>query len=111
MKIQRIPLWLLILNILIMCGMPFFAVAVDPLNLQKQGISQVDGSIDHYRKTGDQQTRLPDLHQTVQELSQNLQIFLQQGDYGSAALSLVNQRQSSSVVQAKKVLMKITRNE
>jgi hypothetical protein len=41
----------------------------DPLALQQQAIRRLDTFIDHFRKTGDLQSRLPDLAQAEAELA------------------------------------------
>ena len=40
----------------------------DPLALQQSAVQRIDGIVEHYRKTGDMQTRLPDLERAAAEL-------------------------------------------
>jgi tetratricopeptide (TPR) repeat protein len=61
----------------------------DPLALQQEAIKRIEGYIEHFRKTGDQQSRLGDLAQAADDLTASSQQFLQQGDEAAAALSLI----------------------
>lgn len=86
---RKVRSWLPMLGCLILWGWPISAIAIDPAQLQQQGIDRVQEFIEHFRKTGDRQTRLPNLKRAAQELSRSLEIFTRQGRLGPAALSLV----------------------
>jgi len=61
----------------------------DPLALQQQGIKRIEAYIDHYFKTGDRQSRLPELDLAATELSASKEEFVRRGEEAGAALSLV----------------------
>jgi CHAT domain-containing protein len=60
----------------------------DPLALQQEGIRRLESYIEHFRKTGDQQSRLPDLARAEADLAASQEEFLRQRDDAAAALSV-----------------------
>jgi CHAT domain-containing protein len=60
----------------------------DPLVLQQQAIRRLDAFIDHFRKTGDLQSRLPDLAQAEAELAASNRMLAARGQWSALALGL-----------------------
>ncbi len=60
----------------------------DALALQQQAIRRLDGYIDHFRKTGDMRSRLPDLVQAEAELTASNRALAARGDWSALALGL-----------------------
>jgi CHAT domain-containing protein len=69
--------------------LPETSYANSPDLLQEQGISRVDNFIDHFRKTGDYQSRIYDLQIAEQELFTSYKSFVSLHEPAQAALSLV----------------------
>ena len=63
----------------------------DPLALQRNAIQRMDAFIDHYRKTGDFQTRLADLTQADAEFETSNRMLATRGDWPALALGLIKQ--------------------
>lgn len=63
----------------------------DPLELQRRAIQRIDAFIDHYRKTGDFQARLPDLAAAEAELAASNRMLAARGDWSARALGLIKQ--------------------
>ena len=60
----------------------------DPLTLQQQAIRRIDAFVDHFRKTGDMRSRLPELAQADVELTASNQALAARGDWSALALGL-----------------------
>jgi CHAT domain-containing protein/tetratricopeptide (TPR) repeat protein len=79
--------WLVCLLIL-----PATAVAQgDALALQQQAIRRLDGFVDHFRRTGDMRSRLPDLAQAEAELAASNRALAARSDWSALALGLTKQ--------------------
>jgi len=63
--------------------------AVQAALAQKQAISRIDAYIEHFRKTGDRATLLPELARAEAELTTSYKAFINTGDRASAALCLI----------------------
>jgi CHAT domain-containing protein len=63
----------------------------DPLTLQRQAIRRIDAFVDHFRKTGDMRSRLPDLAQADAELAASNQALAARGDWSAVAVGLTKQ--------------------
>lgn len=63
--------------------------ADDPKVLQKQGIQRIDQYTDHFRRTGDQTSLLPELRKAQSELSASYDGFLARRDFAAAAWSVI----------------------
>ena len=63
----------------------------DPLALQGRAVQRVDGFVDHFRRTGEFQSRLPDLVQADAEFSLSNQALAARGDWPSLATGLIKQ--------------------
>jgi len=61
----------------------------DPLALQQQAIRRIDDFVDHFRKTGDMRSRLPDLAQAEAELAASNRMLAARGDWSVLALGLI----------------------
>ena len=61
----------------------------DPLALQQQAIRRIDDFVDHFRKTGDMRSRLPDLAQAEAELASSNRTLAARGDWSALALGLI----------------------
>lgn len=61
----------------------------DPLALQQQGIQRLESYIEHFRKTGDQRSRLPDLTRAATDLAASQEEFFRRGENAAAALSVI----------------------
>ena len=61
----------------------------DPLALQQQAIRRIDDFVDHFRKTGDMRSRLPDLAQAEAELASSSRTLAARGDWSALALGLI----------------------
>jgi CHAT domain-containing protein/tetratricopeptide (TPR) repeat protein len=61
----------------------------DPLTLQQQAIRRIDDFVDHFRKTGDMRSRLPDLAQAEAELAASNRMLAARGDWSALALGLI----------------------
>jgi len=61
----------------------------DPLALQQQAIRRIDAFVDHFRKTGDMRSRLPELAQADAELTASNQALAARGDWSPLALGLI----------------------
>jgi CHAT domain-containing protein len=61
----------------------------DPLALQQQAIRRIDDFVDHFRKTGDMRSRLPDLAQAEAELAASNRMLAARGDWSALALGLI----------------------
>ncbi|SEM18465.1 CHAT domain-containing protein [Syntrophus gentianae] len=57
--------------------------------IQKRAIQRIENYLEHFRKTGDQKTLLPELHQAERELFQSLNEFQRSGKLPDAALCLI----------------------
>jgi len=83
------PFGLVVLGICIVWSVTLSAFAASPDQLQQQGIDRIQGFIDHFRKTGDQRSGLPQLQQAAQELLLSIELFEREGNLAQVALSLV----------------------
>lgn len=63
----------------------------DPLALQQQAIRRIDAFIEHFRKTGDFSSRVPDLVQAEAELATSNRMLAARGDWSALALGLIKQ--------------------
>jgi CHAT domain-containing protein len=63
--------------------------ADDPKVLQKQGIKRIDQYTDHFRRTGDQTSLLPELQEAQSELKASYDGFLARRDFAAAAWSVI----------------------
>ena len=63
----------------------------DPVALQQQAIRRLDGFVDHFRKTGDMQSRLPELAQAEAELAASNRALAARGDWSALAIGLTKQ--------------------
>ena len=63
----------------------------DPLALQQQAIKRIDAYLDFVRKTGDFKTKIPELAQADNELTQSNGIFETRKDWPALALGLIKQ--------------------
>jgi CHAT domain-containing protein/tetratricopeptide (TPR) repeat protein len=61
----------------------------DPLALQQQAIRRIDDFVEHFRKTGDMRSRLPDLAQAEAELAASNRMLAARGDWSALALGLI----------------------
>lgn len=57
--------------------------------LQQRAIARIDGFVDHFRKTGEFQSRVADLQQAESELTASNQTFSAHGDWSAVAHGLV----------------------
>jgi CHAT domain-containing protein len=57
--------------------------------LQQQGVQRIDSFIEHYRKTGDYKSLIPQLQQAESELMISYKAFLKDGSLAPAALTLI----------------------
>jgi CHAT domain-containing protein len=85
------PVFSIALLLLIVMVAPGYAAAAEmqAASLQKRAIQRIDDYIEHFRRTGDQKTLLPELQKAEQELSQSFAEFQRAGDLQAAALSLI----------------------
>src|SRR5262245_9948927 len=63
----------------------------DPLALQQQAIRRIDAFIDHFRKTDDRRSRLPDLAQADAELTASNRALAARGEWATLAHGLIKQ--------------------
>ena len=63
----------------------------DARALQQQAIRRIDAFIEHFRKTGDLRSRLPDLAQAEAELAASNSAFGTRGEWSALALGLTKQ--------------------
>ena len=62
-------------------GMNLAAAQADGLALQQRGIKRIEAYIEHFRKTGDLQSLLPDLPNAAQELTASHAELLRRGRF------------------------------
>src|ERR687887_160029 len=82
------------LNAGFLCLLLFSSAAAaedDPLARQQQAIQRIDGFIEHYRKTGDFRSRVPDLAQAEAELAASNCLLEAREDWPALALGLIKQ--------------------
>src|SRR5437868_5010360 len=75
-----------------LCLCLFSSVAAaqgDPLALQQQAIQRIDAFVEYFRKTGDLQSRVPDLAQAEAELAASNSMLAARGDWPALALGLI----------------------
>jgi CHAT domain-containing protein len=83
---------LLGVSVLWLSLVPAFATAQgDALELQQRAIQRIDAIVDHFRKTGEYQSRLPELAQVELELGVSNRMLAGRGDWSALALGLIKQ--------------------
>ena len=73
----------------ILCLVLFSSAAAaqgDPMAMQQQAIRRIDAFVEHFRKTGDFQSRVPDLAQAEAELAASNRMLAARGDWPALAL-------------------------
>ena len=65
--------------------------SVDPLALQARAVRRLDDFVANFRRTGDFQSRLPDLAQADTELSSSNRALAARGDWSALATGLIKQ--------------------
>ena len=63
----------------------------DPLVLQQQAIKRIDAFVDHFRKTGDLKSRIPELVQADIELAESNRMLKARKEWSALALGLIKQ--------------------
>jgi len=63
----------------------------DPVAMQQQAIRRLDAFVDHFRRTGDMQSRLPELTQAEAELAASNRALAARGDWSALAIGLTKQ--------------------
>ena len=65
--------------------------SIDPLALQARAVRRLDDFVANFRRTGDFQSRLPDLAQADAELSSSNRALAARGDWSALATGLIKQ--------------------
>lgn len=86
---QKTPIVLLTIALVLTLAAPRVARAADAEGLQKQGIQKVNQYRDYMRRTGDVNSRLPELLSAQSQLKQSADGFLAQQNPAGAALSFL----------------------
>ncbi|SEM36676.1 hypothetical protein SAMN04489760_1126 [Syntrophus gentianae] len=89
---NRRKLFLTTFHVGLLCTILFFSSAFaqgDPVSLQKQAIQRIDAFSDHVRKTGDFDSRMPDLAQADAELTESNRMFEARENWSALALGLI----------------------
>ena len=63
--------------------------ADDPLVLQQRAVDRIEAFVDHFRRTGDYRSRIPDLRQAEAELISGNGVLAARGDWAGVAHGLV----------------------
>ena len=75
--------------ILSLVALSALSVADDATLLQQNAIARIEAFVEHFRKTGDFQSRVADLQQAEAELTASNRAFAARGDWSAAAHGLV----------------------
>ena len=75
--------------LLVILALPAPAAEDDVTLLQQRAIARIDAFVEHFRKTGDFQSRVADLQQAESELTASNQAFTAHGNWSAVAQGLV----------------------
>jgi len=67
------------------------AQQMDPIALQKRAVQRLDAFVDHFRRTGDFQSRMAEVVQAEAELAASNQALVARGDFKALATGLMKQ--------------------
>jgi CHAT domain-containing protein len=93
-RARHTPLWLVTLALVVCSTAPAGTVLRaqgDPLVLQKQATQRIDAFVDHFRRTGEFQSRLAELARADLELSISNQALAASGNWSALATGLTKQ--------------------